>query len=269
MDRPSSAPARVHPVGGGAARDDAVAVEEPLEIRVGDEAITVTMRTPGDDFDLVAGFLLTEGLVAARADLAGLGYCPDREHPELRNVIRVDLAPGLSPRTDLARRRAFVGSSCGLCGKGSIEAVTRSLPPLSDPVRFPRALLASLPGRLRAAQPGFSRTGGLHAAALFNAAGDLLCVREDIGRHNAVDKVIGRMFLDGRASLPGTCLMVSGRASFEIVQKALAARIPVMAAVSAPSSMAVALAEKAGMTLVGFLRGTDGNVYAGEGRISP
>ena len=251
----------------GSVREDAVAAEEPLEIRVGDDPVTVTMRTPGDDLDLAAGFLLTEGILSRREDLADLGYCLDPRHPDLRNVVRATLRPGVVFSVEQARRRAFSSSSCGLCGKGSIESVMRELPRLKDEVRIPKAVLVALPDRLRAAQPTFSATGGLHAAGLFDAGGTLLCVREDIGRHNAVDKVAGRMLLD-RKSTAGTVLMVSGRASFEIVQKALAARIPVVAAVSAPSSMAVALAKEAGMTLVGFLRGGEGNVYAGGERIA-
>lgn len=255
----------------GAEREDALAVEEPLEIRIGDEPVAVTMRTPGppgEDYELVAGFLLTEGLVRNRGDLRNLGYCPDAKHPELRNVVRATLAPGVEAPVERARRRAFASSSCGLCGKGSIEDVTVSAPPIDDPLRIPRAVLAGLPEALRRAQPTFDATGGLHAAGLFDAAGRLFCAREDIGRHNAVDKAVGRMFLDGLSPLAGTVLMVSGRASFEIVQKALVARIPVLCAVSAPSSLAVALAREAGMTLVGFLRGGAGNVYAGAERIT-
>ena len=248
-------------------RDDAVAAEEPLEIRLGDDPVSVTMRTPGDDYDLVAGFLYTEGILSKREDLADLGYCADPENPDLRNIVRATLAPGLAPDVEKARRRAFTSSSCGLCGKGSIEAVLACAPPLKDSARFSRALIASLPERLGDAQPTFDETGGLHAAGLFDRKGVLLCAREDIGRHNAVDKVIGRMFLDGKAPLPGTVLMVSGRASFEIVQKALVARIPALCAVSAPSSLAVDLARDSGMTLVGFLRGGKGNVYSGAERL--
>jgi FdhD protein len=248
-------------------RDDAVAAEEPLEIRLGDDPISVTMRTPGDDYELVAGFLYTEGILSKRTDLADLGYCADAKHPELRNIVRATLAPGLAPDVEKARRRAFTSSSCGLCGKGSIESVLSSAPPLGDNIRFPRSLIAGLPERLREAQPTFGKTGGLHAAGLFDAAGTLRCAREDIGRHNAVDKVIGRMFLDGKLPLAGTVLMVSGRASFEIVQKALVARIPALCAVSAPSSLAVSLARDSGMTLVGFLRDGNGNVYSGAERI--
>ncbi len=253
---------------GGLEKDDRLAVEEPLEIRIGDDPVSVTMRTPGgaDDYELVAGFLLTEGLISKRADLKDLGYCLDPKHPELRNIVRATLAPGLEVPVERARRRAFQSSSCGLCGKGSLDAVLTTSPPLEDGVRISRAVLSSLPERLRAAQPTFAATGGLHAAGLFSSAGELLCAREDIGRHNAVDKVIGRRFLDGKP-LSGTILLVSGRTSFEIVQKALVARIPVLAAVSAASSLAASLARESGMTLVGFLRGAEGNVYAGAERV--
>ncbi len=253
---------------GAPTREDAVAVEEPLEIRLGDDPISVTMRTPGDDYDLVAGFLYAEGIVFRRADLKDLGYCLDPKHRELRNIVRATLARVPVAAVEQARRRAFTASSCGLCGKGSIEALTRDLPRLDDAVRIPRARIASLPDLLRKAQPTFSSTGGLHAAGLFASDGKLLCAREDIGRHNAVDKVVGRMFLDGKLPLSGTVLMVSGRASFEIVQKALAARIPILCAVSAPSSLAVSLARESGMTLVGFLRGAEGNVYCGAERLA-
>ncbi len=215
----------------------------------------------------MAGFLYTEGVIRRRAELADLGYCLDPKRPALRNVVRATLEPGTAFTVEQARRRAFSSSSCGLCGKGSIEAVMGSVRPLSDALRIPRAVIASLPERLRTAQPTFSSTGGLHAAGLFDAAGALLCAREDIGRHNAVDKVVGRMLLDGKLPLAGTALMVSGRASFEIVQKALAARIPVLCAVSAPSSLAVSLAREAGMTLIGFLRGAEGNLYCGAERV--
>ncbi len=263
---PRSEAFRVSALSGGASREDLLAVEEPLEIRIGDDPVTVTMRTPGDDYELVAGFLLTEGLLSRRSDLKDLGYCLDPKHPELRNIVRATLAPGLEVPVERSRRRAFQSSSCGLCGKGSLDAVMATAPAISDEVRIPRPLLVALPERLRGAQPTFAATGGLHAAGLFNAAGELLVAREDIGRHNAVDKVIGKLFLEGK-SLTGSVLMVSGRASFEIVQKALAARIPVLAAVSAPSSLAVSLAREGGMTLVGFLRGGEGNVYAGGERI--
>ncbi len=262
------APVRVTRLDDAPPREDTVAAEEPLEIRLGDDPIAITMRTPGDDYELVAGFLYTEGILSRREDLADLGYCADPKDPDLKNIVRATLAPGLAPDVEKARRRAFTSSSCGLCGKGSIESVLACAPPLEDGARFPRALLAGLPGRLKEAQATFRQTGGLHAAGLFDAEGTLLCAREDIGRHNAVDKVIGRMFLTRKLPLAGTVLMVSGRASFEIVQKALVARIPALCAVSAPSSLAVSLARDAGMTLVGFLRDGNGNVYSGAERLS-
>jgi len=240
-------------------RPDTLAVEEPLEIRADGRSIAVTMRTPGHDLELAMGFLLTEGLVAPDG-VQGAINCAD-------NVVDVTLAEPLPD--DAGTRGFFVSSSCGICGKSSIDAVRTVQRWTVDEDLFPidPAVLVSLPDKLRAAQKTFDRTGGLHAAGLFTAAGDLLCIREDVGRHNAVDKVIGWAATEGRLPLRGTLLQVSGRASFELVQKALMAGIPAMAAVSAPSSLAVEMATGAGLTLVGFLRGTSFNVYADAGRL--
>ena len=236
-------------------RPDALAVEEPLEIRVNGEPISVTMRTPGDDIDLALGFLVTEGL-ARPGDIRGATNCDD-------NVVDVTLT-GEAPE----RRNFYTTSSCGLCGKDSIDAVRTTSPydVSSDQARIDESVLVRLPELLRAAQRGFDRTGGLHAAGLFSGT-DLLCIREDVGRHNAVDKVIGWALQHDNLPLSGTVLQVSGRASFEVVQKAFMAGIPALAAVSAPTSLAAELATESGMTLVGFLRGTSYNVYAGAGRL--
>jgi FdhD protein len=241
-------------------RPDTLAVEEPLEIRVGGRPLTVTMRTPGNDIDLALGFLVTEGLTTGGADIRNATACAD-------NVVDVTLADGLG---DLSVSRNFYAtSSCGLCGKASIDAVrtTSSYDVRTDPVVVDSTALVSLPEKLRAEQRGFDRTGGLHAAGLFTRDGALLCLREDVGRHNAVDKVVGWAAQHGRLPLEGCVLQVSGRASFELVQKSVMAGIPVLAAVSAPSSLAVDLAEEMGLTLVGFLRGTSYNVYSGAHRV--
>ena len=250
------------------ARFDSLVVEEPLEIRVGRRSLAVTMRTPGNDYELAAGFALTEGLIAGGADVATISYCPGPEKQRF-NVLDVTLAPGVRPPPAQAARSLLTTSSCGLCGKATINSVrSRSRFGVeSDPLTVPAAVLCELPGRLREAQKVFERTGGLHAAGLFDAAGRLVCLREDVGRHNAFDKVIGWAALAGRLPLRGHLILASGRASFELVQKALMAGIPLLAAVSAPSSLAADLAEEAGMTLVGFLRGDTMNVYAGDHRV--
>ncbi|REF01087.1 formate dehydrogenase accessory sulfurtransferase FdhD [Thermomonospora umbrina] len=247
-------------------RPDTLAVEEPLEIRVAGRPLTVTMRTPGDDFDLVAGFLAAEGVIAGPADLATMRYCADATE---QNVLDVLLADGVAPPGALTERAFPTTSACGVCGKQSIEAL-RSRAPYdlaADAVRVDPRVLSTLPERLRAAQRVFDRTGGLHAAGLFDASGEPLVVREDVGRHNAVDKAVGWALREDLLPLSGRILMVSGRASFELVQKALHAGIPVLAAVSAPSSLAALLAEESGMTLVGFLRGESMNVYTGAARL--
>ena len=252
-------------------RPDTVAAEEPLEIRLAGTPLAVTMRTPGDDFDLVHGFLATEGVIVGPDDVAGLRYCDsvDADGRNTYNVVDVDLAPGVAiPDTGL-ERNFYTSSSCGVCGKASIDAIRTKTPfdVAADTVRVPLEVLLALPDRLRAEQQVFEKTGGLHAAGLFTAAGRLGALREDVGRHNAVDKVIGGAVRESRIPLSGHVLMVSGRASFELTQKAAMAGIPVLAAVSAPSSLAVELAREVGITLVGFLRGDGCNVYTHQERI--
>lgn len=261
-------------IGGRTARrEDLLAGEEPLEVRVGGRSYAVTMRTPGHDVELATGFLVSEGVVTDGADVAGARYCagsPGVPGENAYNVLDVALAPGVRPPDPALAREFFTSSACGLCGKASIDAVfTRSAFDVAgDPVRVGAALLASLPDRLRAAQEVFARTGGLHAAGLFDAAtGEALVVREDVGRHNAVDKVVGWAAAAGMLPLRGTVLVVSGRASFELTQKAVMAGVPVLAAVSAPSSLAAELADSAGLTLVGFVRDPTLVVYAGEHRV--
>jgi FdhD protein len=257
--------------GVGSERVDTLVVEEPLEIRLDGSPLSITMRTPGSDFDLAAGFLVSEGVVSEAAQLTAIRYCAGaaEDGANTFNVLDVTLAPGV-PRPDTSLERNFyTSSSCGLCGKASLDAVrTRARWPVADDgLRIGVPVLTALPDRLREAQRVFDRTGGLHAAGLFTAGGELLALREDVGRHNAVDKLVGWALRSGRLPLRETVLMVSGRASFELVQKAWMAGIPVMAAVSAPSSLAVELAAEAGMTLVGFLRGTSMNVYSGRDRV--
>ncbi len=261
---------RVHD-GGRTTRPDTLTVEEPLEIRVGGKPLTITMRTPGDDFDLAAGFLVGEGVVRAAADIRSIRYCAGAtaDGGNTYNVLDVGLADGVAPPDASVERNFYTTSSCGLCGKASLDAVrtTVTWPAAADPFVTDPATLTRMPDELRAAQRVFDRTGGLHAAGLFDADGKLLCLREDVGRHNAVDKVVGWAARDGRLPVSGTALMVSGRASFELVQKAAMAGIPLLAAVSAPSSLAVDLAEELGLTLVGFLRGTSMNVYTRPDRL--
>jgi FdhD protein len=252
-------------------RPDTLAVEEPLEIRIDGRSMAVTMRTPGDDVDLAIGFLLTEGLIGTGEDVSTARFCAGSTDDGVNtfNVLDLVLAEGVPAPQPSAERAFYTTSSCGVCGKASIDAIrTRSRWPVDgDPLRLDPAVLVALPERLRNAQRVFERTGGLHAAGLFSAEGELLCLREDVGRHNAVDKVVGWAARAGRLPLAGTVLQVSGRASFELVQKAVMAGIPMLAAVSAPSSLAVALAAESGMTLVGFLRGPSYNVYAGPERL--
>jgi FdhD protein len=254
-------------------RADTLVAEEPLEIRLNGRPLAITMRTPGDDFALATGFLVSEGVVAAADEVTSVVYCAGAtsEGVNTFNVVDVALAPGV-PMPDLTlERNVYTSSSCGLCGKASLDAVrTATRLPIAEPGEpwLTPGLLAKLPDRLRAAQAVFDRTGGLHAAALFTAEGELLDVREDVGRHNAVDKLVGRALRNGLLPLADRILMVSGRASFELAQKAVMAGIPVLAAVSAPSSLAVDLAAESGLTLVGFLRGSSMNVYAGESRIA-
>ncbi|GAA4679147.1 formate dehydrogenase accessory sulfurtransferase FdhD [Pseudonocardia yuanmonensis] len=254
-------------------RPDTLAVEEPLELRVDGAPLTVTMRTPGHDVELAHGFLLTEGVIGAASDLVTARYCDsvDAEGRNTYNVLDVALAPGVEPPDTSVERNFYTTSSCGVCGKASLDAVKLKsrFSPAADAVRVPWEVLGSLPDRLRSAQKVFDSTGGLHAAGLFAPDGSLLVTREDVGRHNAVDKVLGHALLEGRVPAAGTVLQVSGRASFELVQKAVMAGVPVLAAVSAPSSLAVELADEAGLTLVGFLRGGAGNVYTHPERVAP
>jgi FdhD protein len=247
---------------------DRVTVEEPLEIRVGGQTIAVTMRTPGNDFELAAGFLATEGIVSRREEILRIEHCREVRSPdEEGNVVVVRTTATAAGALDRARRILLTTSSCGLCGKGSIESVRGSFPPITSAAMLDRSVLASLPERLRREQATFRETGGLHAAGIFTLSGEPRTVREDIGRHNAVDKAIGSLFLAGALPLSDSILLVSGRVSFEIVQKALAAGIPIVAAVSAPSSLAIDLATESGITLVGFLRDSTFNVYSGAERL--
>lgn len=259
--------------GHAAERPETLAVEEPLEIRVNGRALTVTMRTPGSDFELAQGFLLTEGVIARRDDVLTVRYCRGAARPDNHNtynVLDVTLSPNVPmPEVDVTRN-FYTTSSCGVCGKASLEAV-QSISrycPGDDPVTVDAQAITAMPDRLRAAQNVFASTGGLHGAALFDADARMLVVREDIGRHNAVDKVIGWAVEQSRIPLSGTVLLVSGRASFELTQKAVMAGIPVLAAVSAPSSLAVDLATQSGLTLVAFLRGDSMNVYSRPDRIT-
>jgi FdhD protein len=257
-------------------RADLLAAEEPLGIRIDGQAVTMTMRTPGDDLDLTAGFLVSEGIVTRAAEIVSIRICTgercghdhsDDDPDSMGNVADVTLRPGRAE--PVPRRNFMTTSACGVCGKTSIAElrVTSPYDLFADRVQVSTATLATLPDALRAAQRVFERTGGLHAAGLFTADGQQLAVREDVGRHNAVDKVVGWALRDGRLPLSGCVLLVSGRASFELVQKAVLAGLPVLAAVSAPSSLAAELAQQAGLTLVGFLRGGSMNVYAGADRI--
>ncbi len=256
--------------GSRTARPDTLAVEEPLELRLGDRPYTVTMRTPGHDLELALGFLLSDGVIRGPRDVLSAMHCPDAARDAdgnpTHNVVEVALAPGLP---GVSRRGLPVSSACGICGTESIDQVrTSSAFDLhDDEARLDPELIADLPRRLREGQRVFARTGGLHAAGLFDTSGRLVCVREDVGRHNAVDKVVGWMLEHGLFPGRGHVLQVSGRASFELVQKAWLAGIPTLAAVSAPSSLAVDLAVEAGMTLIGFSRGDTFNVYAGLTRV--
>ncbi|TVL92994.1 formate dehydrogenase accessory sulfurtransferase FdhD [Streptomyces sp. SAJ15] len=256
-------------------RPDTLVAEEPLEIRLNGRPLAITMRTPGDDFALAAGFLVSEGVLGGAADVANIVYCAGatEDGSNTYNVVDVRLAPGVPVPDITLERNVYTTSSCGLCGKASLDAVRTTArwrldERGGDDVRLTPETLSALPDRLRAAQRVFDRTGGLHAAALFTPEGELLDVREDVGRHNAVDKLVGRALRQGLLPLSDAVLLVSGRASFELAQKAVMAGIPFLAAVSAPSSLAVDLAVETGLTLVGFLRGGSMNIYAGEQRIA-
>lgn len=255
---------------------DAIVGEEPLELRLasnaGSQTLAVTMRTAGNDFDLAAGFVYGEGVVRSRDEIAELTYCVDPAiDPEQRyNIVTVQLRDGCMPR-DLARfeRHFAMSSACGVCGRAQLDSLhDLGAVPIEDAIRVPPQLLYTLPERMRAAQRVFSATGGLHAAALFSERGEAIAVREDVGRHNAVDKLVGWALLNDRLPLRGGILMVSGRASYEILQKAVMARAPIVASVSAPSSLAVDVAREFNVTLVGFLRGNRANVYTADQRIA-
>jgi FdhD protein len=246
--------------------EDLLAVEEPLELRVAGRSVAVVMRTPGHDRELAAGFLVTEGIVHRRDDLLDLVRCTGRDVPageSAENVLNVLLAPGATVDLSRLTRHVFTSSSCGICSKASIEAVRGQFPAIATAFSPRRDVLVALPLRLASEQAAFARTGGLHASALFDRNGALEIVREDVGRHNALDKVIGHAFLTNQLPLAGRILLVSGRVSFELMQKALAAGIACVAAISAPTTAAVEFAEASGQTLVGFLRGERMNVYAG------
>jgi FdhD protein len=254
---------------------DLLAVEEPLEIRLGEKAVSVTMRTPGHDFELAAGFLFTEGILHDAAEIGEIRWSPmppgDRgANPrQLGNSVTVELKPGVEVELDRLERHFYTSSSCGVCGKASIEAIQmqgRPVLPRNAPL-VETAVIHHLPETLRREQPVFERTGGLHAAALFDPQGNLQLLREDVGRHNALDKLIGSEMLAGRTPLGGYVLLVSGRASFELVQKALMAGIPILAAVGAPSSLAVETAQRFNLTLLGFVRDGRFNIYSGASRI--
>ena len=249
--------------------DDELAVEEPLEIRVGGVAVSVTMRTPGDDFELAGGFLFTERIIRSRDEVAGIAYASGPDGQASSNVVDVTLQGGKTVNLARLQRHFYAASSCGVCGKASICAVrVDDIPRPDEALRVDPGVLCRLPDVARTDQQVFDRTGGLHAAALFDATGALLTTREDIGRHNAVDKIVGFALLQGRLPLSAHILFVSGRGAFEIVQKALVSGIPLVASVSAPSSLAVELAREHGLTLVGFLRGQRFVVYSGEERVA-
>ncbi len=276
-ERPGmTAESRVTTFDGGVARKrfDSVATEEPLEIRVvanGEtRTVAVTMRTPGNDFELAAGFLHNEGIISSRDDLVRIDYCVDRTvaAEQRYNLVNVELRSAIAPDFQPLERHFFTTSACGVCGKASIEALQmRGLPVVAGDVRVRASVVTLLADRLRDAQKTFAATGGLHAAGAFTADGERLAVREDVGRHNALDKLVGWALLNGTLPLRDAIVMVSGRSSYEIVQKSLAAGVPVVCAVSAPSSLAVSLAREFGVTLVGFIRGERFNVYTHDERI--
>jgi FdhD protein len=257
-------------------QDDVLAAEEPLEIRllwqedgvIQRKPIAVTMRTPGDDFELAAGFLYGEGLIQRQADVVDVSYCTDEDEDQQLNIVNVTLRPGLVFDTTRLERNFYTTSSCGVCGKAALDALEVqgcAVVPAGPVVSA--ELICGLPEKLRAAQAVFDRTGGLHATGLFTPEGELMSLREDVGRHNAFDKLVGEQFLAGRTPLDGHIAMLSGRASFELLQKALVARIPIVAAVGAPSSLAVQLADEFNITLCGFVRPDSLNVYTGQERI--
>jgi FdhD protein len=249
---------------------DVAAVEEPLEIRLHDRRFAVIMRTAGADRHLAAGFLLAEGLITCADDLGAVEHCRHPDHPEAHNIVNVfllgDAADSLPAKLD-ERHNVLTNSSCGICGRVTIESLRTRASPLPITTTIGRDAALSLPEQLRARQPLFDETGALHAAAVFSAAGECVAIAEDVGRHNAVDKTVGELLLDGRLPLTGHALAVSGRASYEIVQKAWLAGIEIVCAVSAPSSLAIDLAEEAGITLIGFARANGFNIYSKPGRV--
>ncbi len=254
---------------GGASEVDRVVVEEPLEIRLTGERLLVTMRTPGDDFDLVRGLLYSEGFVESPDDIAGLARCDEAKEDERGNVVSVQLRDGLDPRRLVSQRLQLASAACGVCGKRTLDELKAKAPRVADGPFIAHEILTQLPESLASAQAVFAGTGGLHAAALFDALGHRLELKEDVGRHNAVDKVIGAAMRFGLLPLSNTILLVSGRAGFEIAQKAWRAGIPILASVSAPSSLAIDVCKQGNLTLVGFLRGNRFNVYSGAERIRP
>ncbi len=253
---------------------DDLATEEPLEIRLLSNGETrtaaVTMRTPGNDFELAAGFLFSEGIITSRSEIAGISYCVDPavDAEQRYNIVNVALAGSRSRPLERLERHFTMSSACGVCGKASIEALQTRAAHIDDPLKVDLSLIAELPQKMRDAQRVFASTGGLHAAALFDSAGHLMVLREDVGRHNALDKIVGWALLGEKLPLHGCILLVSGRASYELLQKSIVAGIPVVCAVSAPSSLAVNLAKEFGVTLLGFVRGRRANVYAGVERIA-
>jgi FdhD protein len=248
-------------------RQDHITTEEPLEIRLeAGRTIAVTMRTPGADFELTAGFLYGEGIISNKQDIQKMRYCVDGE--QRYNIVNAELRPELNPDLQLLERHFYTNSACGVCGKANIEALRmRNYPQISTKLKITPDIIYSLPEKLRGAQGVFTATGGLHAAALFNYNGELQSLYEDVGRHNAVDKLIGSALLSEELPLNNHIIMVSGRSSFEILQKCTAAKVPIVCAVSAPSSLAVSVAKEFGITLIGFLRGNRFNVYSGIERI--
>jgi FdhD protein len=249
--------------------EDSVVEEEPLEIRVNDVPLAVTMRTPGDDEALAVGFLASEGILRSTDDLFDITRCAEPEYPDLFNIVTAYVAPERLAADIESGRHRYATSSCGLCGRASIDAVREIAVANVVPISIEAHVIYSLPDAMREAQHLFSRTGGLHAAALFDRRGKLQVIAEDIGRHNAVDKVLGRSLLEGDWPPAERILLVSGRAGFEIVQKACVTGVPIVCSVSAPSSLAIQLARETGVTLIGFLRGTSMNVYTGAQWITP
>ena len=253
-------------------RSDYLATEEPLQIRLENPKYTlaITMRTPGADFDLAAGFLYSEGVVNKKEDIEKINYCLDRdlETEQRYNIVNISLKPGLLTNLPSLQRHFFTTSACGVCGKANIESLKlKGYPKITSNLIITSQIIYNLSDKLRQAQGIFTATGGLHAAALFNNEGQLLKLREDVGRHNALDKLIGSAFLTDELPLNNSIVMVSGRSSFELVQKSIVAGVPILCSVSAPSSLAVSLAQEFDLTLIGFLRGEKFNIYSGTKRI--